>query len=72
MLLAAFTLNPTSALRQGHGGAANKMGLAYEHGTSVPQDAVGAAEWYRRGAQRGHAPAQTNLVRPPGCPGTCD
>jgi len=48
---------------QGHGAASNNMGMAYENGSGVPQDAVGAAEWYRRGAQRSFPPAQTNLGR---------
>ncbi len=37
------------------------MGQAYKLGRGVPMDAAKAEDFYRRAAEAGHAPAQTNL-----------
>jgi TPR repeat protein len=33
----------------------------YDNGTGVPTDDETAVKWYRRSAEQGHAPAQSNL-----------
>ncbi len=40
----------------------NMMGVMYENGEGVAQDAKQAANWYRRAADKGNAEAQLNLV----------
>ena len=47
-----------------NGGDADAMfniGQAYKLGRAVPKDAVGARDWYRKAALKGHLPAQANL-----------
>ena len=37
------------------------LGVMYEEGDGVPQDAAEAVRWYRRAAEQGHADAQSSL-----------
>jgi TPR repeat protein len=37
------------------------LGVMYDEGTSVDQDLVKAAEWYRKAAEQGFVDAQANL-----------
>lgn len=50
------------AANQGHGEAANLLGVIYAKGDGVPADFTAAAEWFRKGAERGHAGAMNNYA----------
>ena len=41
--------------------AQRNIGVMYQQGLGVPQDAVQAATWYRRAAEGGYAPAQYRM-----------
>ena len=47
--------------QQGNADAQYRLGLMYEHGRGVDQDATKAAEWYRKAAELEHPQARTNL-----------
>src|ERR1019366_5275314 len=49
------------AAEQGHGYAANSLGILYEHGLGVAQDFAQAFAWYFKAAGQGVAIAQFNL-----------
>jgi TPR repeat protein len=49
------------AADQGHGDAANNLGVMYFRGVGVPYDDTEAAKWFRRGAELGDAKAQRNI-----------
>ena len=49
------------AAAQGHGHAANNLGVLYEHALGVPQDYEQAFRWYFKAAGQGVAIAQFNL-----------
>lgn len=49
------------AAEQGHGSAADDLGVSYFHGRGVPQSLAEAARWFTRGAELGDAGAQHNL-----------
>jgi TPR repeat protein len=51
------------AAEQGHVKAQNNIGMLYEQGRGVEQDASLAVGWYRRAADQGLATAQSNLAR---------
>jgi len=51
------------AAEQGHVKAQNNIGMLYEQGRGVEQDASLAVAWYRRAADQGLATAQSNLAR---------
>ena len=46
---------------QGDAKAQNSLGLRYDEGKGVTQDAIEAATWYRKAAEQGYADAQFNL-----------
>jgi len=46
---------------QGDAVAQNNLGVMYDQGLGVPQDAVEAVRWYRLAAEQGDAGAQNNL-----------
>lgn len=47
---------------QGNAGAQLRLGWIYANGgDGVPKDAVEAARWYRKAAEQGFAPAQSEL-----------
>jgi len=46
---------------QGDEFAQNSLGLRYDNGDGVPEDAVEALRWYRLAAEQGYAAAQNNL-----------
>jgi TPR repeat protein len=45
----------------GNAEAQRLVGMAYEEGRGVKQDAIQAVEWYRKAAEQGDAAAQNNL-----------
>ena len=47
--------------KQGVADAQYNLGLLYDLGNGVPEDAAAAADWYRRAAEQGLAKAQHNL-----------
>lgn len=51
------------AAAQGHAGAMNDLGAAYECGSGVAQDAAAAFAWYSRAAALGNALAMANIGR---------
>jgi len=51
------------AAEQGHVKAQNNIGMLYEQGRGVDEDASLAVAWYRRAADHGLATAQSNLAR---------
>ena len=57
--LALKTLLP--AAEAGDANAQNIVGVAYENGNGVPQDALKALEWYEKAVAQGFAKAETNL-----------
>jgi len=50
------------AAMAGHGEAAFNAGLMHDEGTGVPPSEGRACDFYRRGAELGHAPSMTNLA----------
>ncbi len=50
-----------AAADQGDARAQNHLGLMYQTGRGVPQDAGAAARWFRRAAELGHVDAQNSL-----------
>ena len=57
--LAAQLFRPLA--EQGNARAQYNLGLMYDKGQGVPQDAQEAVKWYRKAAEQGHARAQGNL-----------
>ena len=57
--LAAQLFRPLA--EQGNAKAQYNLGLMYDKGQGVPQDAQEAVKWYRKAAERGFAKAQVNL-----------
>jgi uncharacterized protein YdaT len=51
------------AAEQGDTGGQFNLGVAYENGEGVPQDAKKAVKWYRLAAKHGHMDAQFTLGR---------
>ena len=49
------------AAAQGYAIAQNNLGVMYDNGEGVPQDAAEALKWYRKAAEQGYAKAQYNL-----------
>ena len=49
------------ASAQGHADAQSNLGIMYDHGRGVKQDAAQAFKWNSKAAQQGHANAQYNL-----------
>ncbi len=49
------------AAEQGHAKAQFNLGVCYDLGTGVPENATTAVTWYRKAAEQGHAEAQFNL-----------
>jgi TPR repeat protein len=49
------------AAERGNAHAQFSLGLRYDAGNGVQQDAAKALSWYRRAAEQGHARAQFNL-----------
>jgi TPR repeat protein len=49
------------AAEKGNAEAQFNLGVAYEHGGGVPEDATEAVKWYRKAAEQGNAEAQFNL-----------
>ena len=49
------------AAEQGHIGAQFNLGVMYDTGEGVAQDAAEAVRWFRRAAEQRHARAQYNL-----------
>ena len=49
------------AAEQGHAGAQNSLGVAYDIGQGVPQNYAESAKWFARAAERGEVYAQNNL-----------
>jgi TPR repeat protein len=49
------------AADQGHGGAANDLGVMHFKGTGVPYDDTEAAKWFLRAAELGDAKGQRNI-----------
>ncbi len=47
--------------RHGSLGAVYGIGLIYDNGKGVPQDYAEAINWYRKAAERGFPPAESNL-----------
>ena len=72
--LALFALNPiahaadpvnvkalTAKAKTGDANAQYRLGVAYDYGRGVPQDAKAAMKWYRTAADQGHAQAQNSV-----------
>ena len=51
------------AAEAGDARAQDQLGILYEEGQGVTEDAVSAAFWYEKAALQGFAPAQMNLAR---------
>ena len=51
-----------AAADQDHAGAQNNLGLMYDYGEGVEQNAAEAVRWYRLAAEQDHAGAQNNLA----------
>ena len=49
------------AAQQGYADAQNDLGVMYENGKGIAEDAIKAVKWYRRAATQGHSDAQYNL-----------
>ena len=62
--LATFELQDRliAAGDQDHAGAQNNLGLMYDYGEGVEQNAAEAVRWYRLAAEQDHAGAQNNLA----------
>ena len=52
---------PQDAAEQGDADAQYNLGMLYDDGVNVPQDAAKAAKWFRRAAEQGHVAAQSKL-----------
>ncbi|KAL0220010.1 hypothetical protein P9112_005663 [Eukaryota sp. TZLM1-RC] len=51
----------TRAAEQGHGRAANSLGLCYRDGHGVGQDLISAERWFKKAVQAGYPDARKNL-----------
>lgn len=49
------------AADQGHLGAQDRLGRAYDSGEGVPKDTVKAVQWWSKAAEQGHSSAQFHL-----------
>jgi TPR repeat protein len=49
------------AAQQGHAGAQNNLGFAYELGQGVKKNQKQAVYWYRKAAEQGHVGAKSNM-----------
>ena len=57
----AWTKATFTKAEQGDAFAQWLLGLMYDNGLGVPQDAKEAVKWFRKAAEQGYAPAQYNL-----------
>ncbi|MDO1935179.1 tetratricopeptide repeat protein, partial [Escherichia coli] len=59
----AFSLPAIEKSAEGGNAASQyQLGVKYENGEGVEQDAQKALEWYIKAAEQGHAEAQLNLA----------
>ena len=49
--------------KQGDAKAMNNLGVLYDRGQGVPEDAAQAVQWFRQAAEKGHGPGMSNYGR---------